>query len=75
MKRQLLEEHMAMSDRHVALGAQHIERQRKLVAELERDGHDTALAKWLLRQLEELQVLHIQTRDRLREELQQPAQR
>ena len=68
MKRQL-EGHLQQAERHVAEGEQHIARQRKLIAELERDGHDTTLALELLREFERTQASHIESRDRIRANL------
>jgi hypothetical protein len=39
-------------------GEDHIRKQRHLIAELERDGHDVTAAKRLLTNFEETQVLH-----------------
>jgi hypothetical protein len=64
--------HLALAERHVAEGEQHLARQRKLVAELQRDGHDTALAIELLHEFERTQASHIAERDRLRAELSIP---
>lgn len=44
-------------------------RQREIVAELERDGHDVSEARKLLVQFEELQAMHVADRDRLIDEL------
>jgi hypothetical protein len=65
----ILKQHLAQAEEHVAKGERHVARQRELVAELERDGHDTGPARHLLRQFEELQELHCADRDRLRKEL------
>ena len=67
--------HLELAERHVAEGEQHLARQRRLIAELERDGHDTALALELLREFERTQASHIQERDRLRAELSNSAGR
>jgi len=40
MDRQTMLEHLAMAERHVAEGVIHLSRQRALIAELDRDGHD-----------------------------------
>jgi hypothetical protein len=64
-----IERYLAEAERHVALGEQHVARQRKIVAELERDGHDTAQARELLRVLEGTQASHVSHRDRLLTEL------
>jgi len=61
--------HLEMAQKHVTEGEQHIARQRRLIAELERDGHDTALALELLREFERSQAAHVAERDRLRAEL------
>ena len=53
----------------VAQGEEHIREQRELIAELERDGHDTFVARELLATFEQIQVLHIAGRDRLVKEL------
>ena len=62
-------DHLAQAERHVVAGERTLAHQRGLVAELERDGHDTSQARALLVQFEELQALHISNRDRLRREL------
>jgi hypothetical protein len=69
MDRRMLEGHLAQAERHVLKGESHIDRQRQLVAELERDGDDITLATKLLLQFEQLQAMHIADRDRLRQEL------
>jgi len=52
--------HLEMAQRHVAEGEQHLARQRKLIAELERDGHDTALAIELLHEFERRGYLRLE---------------
>ena len=61
--------HLEVAERHVAEGAQHIARQHDLIAELQRDGHETATAVELLRTFEQSQANHIENRDRIRAEL------
>lgn len=65
----MLLRHLAETETHIAKGAEHIRRQREIVAELERDGHDAELARKLLVEFENLQHLHIADRDRLVKEL------
>lgn len=65
----MLREHLAIASRHVAQGEQHVSRQRELIAELERNGHNTAQATQLLVQFEELLAMHIADRDRIVREL------
>lgn len=69
MDRALWQEHLAQAERHVGLGEAHMAKQRAIIAELERDGHDTRAARDLLHQLEQMQELHVANRDRLRKEL------
>ena len=69
MGREGLLEHLAMSERHVATGTAIIEKQKRLILELERDGHDTSRSRDLLHQFEEIQQLHIADRARLVAEL------
>jgi hypothetical protein len=54
-----------MTRRHVATGERNIARQREIVAGLERDGHSSLEAKWLIASFEELQNMHITHRDQL----------
>jgi hypothetical protein len=59
---------LAKAERRVAEDEQHITGQRKVIADLERDGQDTETARELLRRLEEKLLLHLLDRDRLRDE-------
>lgn len=62
-------EHWVIAERHVLQGECHVARQREIIAELEREGHDAAASIKLLQQFQEMQALHIADRDRLRKEL------
>jgi PAS domain S-box-containing protein len=62
-------ERLSMARRHVRAGEQNITRQRKVIAERERHGHDSLESKRLLARFEEIQELHIADRDRLEIEL------
>jgi hypothetical protein len=62
----MLQEHLAQAERHVVEGERVIARQRDVVAQLERDGHDSTDAMLLLYQFEEIQYLHVDHRDQLR---------
>ena len=62
-------EHLALAEEHVVLGAKNVARQREIIAELQRDGHDTTQAWALLTEFEQLQAMHIADRDRLLGEL------
>ena len=70
IKRAAMMEHILQAEHHVMLGERHIERQREIVAKLEKtDPQEASRARALLAQFEELQVMHITDRDRLRNEL------
>jgi hypothetical protein len=69
MDREMLKRHLALSEEHIATAEKNISRQRNLIAQLERDGHDTASARTFLREFEQLQALHIAERERLLSEL------
>jgi hypothetical protein len=67
--RTLILDHLAKAQRHVAEAERHVAHQREIVAQRERDGHDTATSKQLLDQFEQLYVMHVADRDRLEKEL------
>jgi hypothetical protein len=79
MDRDLLEEHLAMADRHVTEGERHVALQRELVSRLILRGAPGGggapsagpieNAKLILAQFEELQTSFIGDRDQLRSEL------
>ncbi|HEV2549289.1 MAG TPA: hypothetical protein VGU20_18255 [Stellaceae bacterium] len=62
---------MRQAEEHIAEGERHVSRQRKIVAGLERDEHDTVLANELLETLETTLANHVAQRDRIAEELRQ----
>ena len=65
----MLKRHLAQAKAHVEAGRKHIVRQRKLIAKLERGGHDTKQARAFLDELEQLQATHIADRERILREL------
>ena len=65
----MLKAHLAKAERHVAEGRHLIGKQRELVADFERDGHDTTEARKLLATLEEIEEMHIRERERISREL------
>ena len=69
MNRQLLETRLQQARRHVTTGKEDIARQRSVIAELVRDGHDAKLARELLRSFEALQAMHVAEAERLAVEL------
>ena len=69
--RSLQAQHLSNLVDYLIAGARHIERQKAIVQELERDGHDTAQAQQTLQQMEELQKIYLSEKDRLLKELAQ----
>ncbi len=65
----MLLEHLAKAERHVEIGERDLAKQRALIDELRRDGHDTRAAEKLLATFEEVQKLHVADRERIRAEL------
>jgi hypothetical protein len=65
----ILSERLEQAEHHVAKGVRCIARQRTVIANLERNGHDTTQARALLAQFQSTQVLHIVGRDELKKEL------
>ncbi|TIW61027.1 MAG: hypothetical protein E5V49_13125 [Mesorhizobium sp.] len=57
---------LAVLEQHVLLGERHIARQREIVADFHDRGFRADLAEELLELFEQMQLLHIDHRDRLR---------
>jgi hypothetical protein len=60
---------LAAAERHVALCEKNVANQRAVIAELERDGHDTTGAREVLSGQEETRRLYAKDRDRVLKEL------
>jgi hypothetical protein len=69
MDRKMILEHLAQARRHVADAERHIAHEREIIAEKERDGHDTAGSKQLLDQFKQIYTMYVAERDRLEREL------
>jgi exonuclease III len=69
MDREMLKRHLAQGEENIATGDKNIARQRDGIAQLERDGHDTASARSFLREFEQLQAVLTAERERLLSEL------
>ena len=67
--RRILAERFALAERHVAQGDQIIRRQESVIEGLLARGRDVAFALQLRQQFKEAQAGFVETRDRLREEL------
>jgi hypothetical protein len=66
MDRRMIEAHLEQAERHVAQGESHVARQRKLIQDLQRDNHDTAMARELLSSFQRTLSAQIDHMDRLR---------
>ena len=69
MRRAMIEQHLTEIEQLIAHGEEIITRQRAIIANLQRDGHDTTMARELLATLEETQRLYVATRERTQQEL------
>ena len=65
---------LALAQLHVAAGMVEVEKQRRVINRLERDGHDTAMAEAFLTILLNTQVLREQRRDTVKHEVEVPPQ-
>ena len=69
MDRTTLQQHLALAQRHAAEGERRVTRREALIAELDRDGHDTTKAWKLLATLRDTKSLHEQQLERILKEL------
>jgi hypothetical protein len=69
MERDLLKDHLAQAERHIAEGRDHVERQRQIVEEVVRRGENADRSKALLELFENTLEAHFEERDRLRDKL------
>ncbi|HUQ08809.1 MAG TPA: hypothetical protein VM146_00740 [Steroidobacteraceae bacterium] len=71
LDRTMIAQHLALAEAHAAQGARHVARQREIVDELARDGHDNRLATELLWTFETTQACHVSDVSRLKKELEE----
>lgn len=69
MERSDLEKRLKLANAHVELGRHHVERQAQIVADFERNGHDTGGARGLLSEFQDSLSMHVRDRDRLLRQL------
>ena len=69
MDRETLEKNLTQVEAHVAKGHERIALQHEIIAELEREGHDTVPARELLATFEKTQAMHVANRDRIADKL------
>jgi hypothetical protein len=63
--RALLEQNLALAEKHLVQARAHVEQQRRIVDALERDGHNSELARKILATFKQLLELQIEDRERL----------
>lgn len=61
---------LSAAERAVAEGQPYLTRQEAIIAQLERDGHDTTRARLLLATMHKAHSLDVEERDRISAELQ-----
>jgi hypothetical protein len=61
-------DHLEQARRDVGEAERDVTHQREIIAQRERDGHDTAMSKQLLDQFEQLYTMSVAERDRLEKE-------
>lgn len=69
MDRAMLLDHLEKARSHVAEGDSHIAKQKIILAEFQRDGHDMADARRLLDNFEDSQKAHVADLERILDEL------
>ena len=69
LQRDVLKQHLALAEKHIAEGVVHVEQERQIVEELKRCGRDFRRSADLLELFKETLATHISERDRLREAL------
>ena len=69
MDRALIIEHLQQAERHMSEVREHIRHQVDIIGRLERDGHDSSLARQLLATLEKTQALVFNERNYMLSEL------
>ena len=69
MNRTMLEQHLKEARGHVALGERRVARQKAIIRSLERDGHNSAVARELLCTFEQTQKMHVDDVSRIEGEL------
>ena len=65
----MLLEHLALAKGHIAKGEGHISKQKEIIAQFERNGHDTARAHELLAIFQQSQRQHKADHERILKEL------
>ena len=69
LQRDVLKQHLALAEKHIAEGVVHVEQERQIVEELKRRGQDVRRSADLLELFKETLADHISERDRVLEEL------
>ena len=70
MDRKMELDHLALAEKAIAEGDRHIDREEQMIADLDRGGHDTRLARETLATLRRMQAEHVAHRNLILEMLQ-----
>ena len=73
LDRESLRRQLSTVEKHIAIGMKALESQRRVLAELERDGHETLEARKLLVNFEKAQGLYLDEHKRLSRALERMA--
>ncbi len=65
----MLERALAAAERHIEVALRNLDKQRRMVAELDRDGHDATTAREVLATFEDTLCLHEAGRQRILQEM------
>ena len=71
----MLREHLAQAESHIAIGEEHLRKQRRIIAELEEHGHNTKMARELLKEFEDVQTMHVADKERVLKEIERELRR
>jgi hypothetical protein len=73
MDRKMELDHLAIGQRAISNGERHIQREEQAIADLDRAGHDTSLARDMLATFRRVQAEHVAHRNLILKMLQQDA--
>jgi hypothetical protein len=69
MNRAILLEHLTLAKEHIEIGSRAIGKQQEIIAKLQAHGHNTFVARKMLKSFEDTQAMHLAERDRIQDEL------
>jgi hypothetical protein len=69
MDRAILLEHLELAEEHIEIGSRNIARQEEIIEKLQAHGHDTRVARQMLKSFEDARALCLEERERIQAEL------